>query len=74
MTKPTHTELQTEFERLQAMNFANRYDSFNSFALIAAKQQCSAMSIKNLLKDRIATWRPHHFKRWAACQRFVKKC
>jgi len=68
---PTLRETKAEFKRLSKLNqpFVK-----GSFATIAEPFGCTAQSVKNLLLDPPAKWKPHHYAIWNACKLFVKKC
>lgn len=68
MKKPTTAQLHTQFERLKELNRPGFHKG--SFSQIAEKFDCTPMSIKNLLTDRVSKWKPHHFQIWKHCVKF----
>ena len=68
---PTRKETKAEFKRLSKLNqpFVK-----GSFATIAEPFGCTAQSVKNLLLDPPAKWKPYHYQIWEACKGYVKKC
>ena len=68
MKKPTTSQLLTQFERLKELNRPGFHKG--SFSQIAEKFDCTPMSVKNLLTDRVQKWKPHHYQIWKHCVKF----
>ena len=78
-TKPTPEQLQQAYDAIKAINI-KRVETYGRnagkgpFVTIGEKCFMTQEQVKNILRNRVANWKPQHYKVYNLAKRFVKKC
>ena len=78
-TKPTPQELQEIYDAIKAINI-KRVETYGrnagkgAFVTIGEKCFMTQEQVKNILRDRVANWKPQHYKVYNLAKRYVKNC
>lgn len=78
-TKPTPEELQTAYDAIKAINI-KRVETYGRnagkgpFVTIGEKCFMTQEQVKNILRGRVANWKPQHYKVYNLAKRYVKIC
>ena len=78
-TKPTPEQLQTAYDAIKAINI-KRVETYGRnagkgpFVTIGEKCFMTQEQVKNILRDRVANWKPQHYKVSNLAKRYVKNC
>jgi hypothetical protein len=79
MNKPTPEQLQTAYDAIKAINI-KRVETYGRnagkgpFVTIGEKCFMTQEQVKNILRDRVANWKPQHYKVYNLAKRYVKNC
>ena len=78
-TKPTPQELQEIYDAFKTINIERvgtygRNAGKGAFVTIGEKCYMTQEQVKNILRNRVANWKPQHYKVYNLAKRFVKNC
>ena len=79
INKPTPQELQEIYDAIKKINI-ERVETYGrnagkgAFVTIGEKCYMTQEQVKNILRNRVANWKPQHFKVYNLAKRFVKIC
>jgi len=78
-TKPTPDQLQEIYDAIKQINIERvqtygRNAGKGAFVTIGEKCFMTQEQVKNILRNRVANWKPQHFKVYNLAKRFVKNC
>jgi hypothetical protein len=79
MNKPTPEELQEIYDAIKTINI-KRVETYGRnagkgpFVTIGEKCFMTQEQVKNILRNRVANWKPQHYKVYNLAKRFVKNC
>ena len=79
MNKPTPEELQEIYDAIKTINI-QRVETYGrnagkgAFVIIGEKCYMTQEQVKNILRDRVANWKPQHYKVYNLAKRYVKNC
>jgi len=78
-TKPNPEQLQTAYDAIKQINLERvqtygRNAGKGAFVIIGEKCFMTQEQVKNILRNRVANWKPQHFKVYNLAKRYVKNC
>ena len=79
INKPTPEQLQEIYNTIKQINIERvqtygRNAGKGAFVTIGEKCFMTQEQVKNILRNRVANWKPQHFKVYNLAKRFVKNC
>lgn len=78
-SKPTPIQLQQAYDAIKTINI-QRVETYGRnagkgpFVTIGEKCHMTQEQVKNILRNRVANWKPQHFKVYNLAKRYVKNC